>query len=63
MWKNTVDYLIYDFLGLSGHLGDAINFFIYDTVKIFALLVSIIYLVTILRSYFPVEKARAFYKW
>ena len=60
MWQNTVDYLIYDILGLSGHLGDAINFFIYDTIKIFALLLTIIYLVTILRSYFPVEKARAF---
>ena len=58
MWQSTVDYLIYDIIGLTGHLGEAINFFIYDTVKIFTLLIVIIYLVTFLRSYFPVEKIR-----
>lgn len=40
--------------------GEALHFFIYDTIKIFILLVGIIYLVTLLRSYFPLEKARAF---
>jgi hypothetical protein len=41
-------------------MGEAVHFFIYDTIKIFILLILIIYLVTILRSYFPVEKARAY---
>jgi len=58
MWQSTVDYFIYEIIGLTGHLGEAINFFIYDTVKIFTLLIVIIYLVTFLRSYFPVEKIR-----
>ena len=40
------------------HLGEALHFFIYDTIKIFILLITIIYLVTFLRSYFPIEKAR-----
>ena len=40
------------------HLGDALEFFIFDTIKIFILLITIIYLVTFLRSYFPIEKAR-----
>ena len=42
----------------NSHLSEALIFFIYDTIKIFILLISIIYLVTILRSYFPIEKAR-----
>ena len=58
MWKETVDKLTYDIMGLSGHLGEAINFFIYDTIKIFFLLIMIIYIVSFLRSFFPVEKVR-----
>ena len=42
----------------KSHFGEALNFFIYDTIKIFILLITIIYLVTFLRSYFPVEKIR-----
>ena len=42
----------------NSHFGEALNFFIYDTIKIFILLVTIIYLVTLLRSYFPIEKVR-----
>lgn len=61
-WEKFVDFFIYSLLGFSKeeHLAQALHFFIYDTVKIFTLLITIIYLVTILRSYFPVEKARAF---
>lgn len=59
-WENIVDYLIYNAFGMdkTTHLAQAIHFFIYDTVKILILLVVIIYIVTILRSYFPVEKIR-----
>ncbi len=55
-------WAVFDIFGLlrESHLGEAVNFFIYDTVKIFILLILIIYIVTILRSYFPVEKARAY---
>ena len=60
LWEKFVDYLIYSLIGLdkTTHLAQAIHFFIYDTVKIFILLIVIIYLVTFLRSYFPVEKIR-----
>ena len=57
---NLSAILVFDILGIekSTHLGEALHFFIYDTIKIFILLITIIYLVTLLRSYFPIEKAR-----
>ena len=57
---NLTSIFVFDILGLSKgtHLGEALNFFIYDTIKIFILLITIIYMVTLLRSYFLVEKAR-----
>lgn len=45
-------------IGESTHFGKALHFFMYDTIKIFILLITIIYIVTFLRSYFPVEKIR-----
>lgn len=38
---------------------NAVNFFIYDVVKIFILLAIIIFIVSIVRSYLPPEKVRA----
>jgi uncharacterized membrane protein YraQ (UPF0718 family) len=38
--------------------GEAINFFIYDTIKIFILLSVIILIVSIIRSFLPPEKIR-----
>ncbi|MGM0518579.1 MAG: permease [Campylobacterota bacterium] len=57
---NLSAIFVFDILGLQkdSHLGEAVHFFIYDTIKIFILLITIIYVVTLLRSYFPVEKAR-----
>lgn len=59
-WEKFVDYLVYTLFGLEKgkHLTEALHFFIFDTVKILFLLVLIIYIVTFLRSYFPVEKVR-----
>ncbi len=59
-WENIVSFLIFNQMGLEqkSHFAQALHFFIYDTIKIFILLVTIIYLVTLLRSYFPVEKAK-----
>ena len=59
MWKKSVDYLIYDLLHLEGHLADALNFFIYDTLKIWFLLITIIFLVSYLRTHFNTEYVRA----
>ncbi|WP_024954613.1 permease [Sulfurospirillum arcachonense] len=58
MWKNSVDYLIYDLFGMSGRFADALHFFIYDTIKIWFLLLLIIYVVSFLRTYFNTEYVR-----
>ena len=58
-WKGSVDYLTYELLHLEGHLGEAINFFIYDTVKIWFLLITIIFVISYLRTHFNTEYVRA----
>lgn len=40
------------------HLAEALNFFIYDSIKILLLLFVVIFLMGIVNSYFPVEKVR-----
>ena len=54
------DWLTYKVLNfIPGTLSaNAVNFFIYDTIKIFILLAIIIFLVSIIRSYLPKEKVR-----
>lgn len=58
--KNFSDYVTYGLLPIGGgsRMGDVVNFFIYDTVKIFLLLAVIIFVVSIIRSYFPPEKTK-----
>jgi uncharacterized membrane protein YraQ (UPF0718 family) len=60
MWQRLVDWFVYDTLDLSrsSSLGSALNFFIYDTAKIFFLLVLIIFGIAFLRSFFPPEKTK-----
>lgn len=55
------DWLTYKVLDIiPGTLSaNAVNFFIYDTIKIFILLAVIIFVVSIIRSYLPPEKIRA----
>ncbi len=56
------DIVTYQWLGLlkKSYLGDAVNFFIYDTIKIFLLLLVINYVMAMVRYYLPVEKIRDF---
>ena len=56
------DRLVYSALGLSAdnHWGQALNFFVFDTLKIFLLLFFITTVMGIINSYFPVEKVRNF---
>lgn len=56
------DIVTYQWLGLlkKSYLGDAVNFFIYDTIKIFLLLLVINYVMAMIRYYLPVEKIRDF---
>ena len=61
-WEKLVDFFVYSFLGLdkSDLLATSLHFFIFDTVKIFILLLMIIYAVSYLRTWFNVEKVRAY---
>jgi hypothetical protein len=54
------DLVTYGWLGIvkESYLGSAVNFFIYDSIKIGILLVAINYIMAITRYYFPIEKIR-----
>lgn len=54
------DWLTYTIFKIAPKtlFSNAINFFIYDTIKIFILLFVIIFVVSIIRSYLPPEKIR-----
>ncbi|MCD2346137.1 permease [Clostridium guangxiense] len=54
------DWLIYNAFGIAkeSKLGSALDFFVFDTIKIFILLLIIIYAITFIRSFFPPEKTR-----
>ncbi len=56
------DLITYKWLNLEPgrHLTEAIHFFLEDTTKIFFLLVTIIFVVAIVRSFFPPERTRKF---
>lgn len=60
MLQRFADYLTFDLFGLSPgtHLGEALDFFIYDSIKIFLLLTLIIFVVAIIRSSFPPERTK-----
>jgi len=58
--QKIADWLVFDVFGMKvkGHMAEALNFFIYDTVKILILLFIIIFLMGIINSYFPIDKVR-----
>jgi uncharacterized membrane protein YraQ (UPF0718 family) len=60
MLKDFALYLTYSIFSVSrgSRFGDALEFFIYDTTKIFFLLTIIIFVISVIRSYFPPEKTR-----
>ncbi len=60
MIESFADWLIYDTFGLSsaGGLGPALQFFVYDFIKIGLLLIVITHLMGLFNSYFPVEKVK-----
>ena len=53
-------YVVYDLFKLTPNtsLSGALEFFIYDTIKIFLLLVVIVFAISLVRSFFPPEKTR-----
>lgn len=58
---DAVRVFVEDVLGLSaaGRIGATIQFLIYDTIKIFALLSVLIFIISYIQSYFPPERTRA----
>jgi uncharacterized protein len=58
--QNFADWLIYNRfqIGAETHLGVALNFFVYDTIKILVLLFVIVFLMGIVNAYFPIEKLK-----
>ena len=60
--QDMADWIVFDLLHMEQgeHLAEALNFFIYDSVKILLLLFVIIFLMGIVNSYFPIEKVRNF---
>jgi uncharacterized protein len=60
MFEHASKYIVYDLLGFShgSRVSSAVDFFLYDTVKIFFLLAVIIFVISFIRSFFPPEKTR-----
>lgn len=59
--QSLADWLTYDLIGLQPdtRLGESVNFFFYDVPKILMLLTGMIFLVTLIRSFFSPEQTRA----
>ncbi len=59
MWKGFVDTLVYETAGMEkgDRLADALAFFIYDSVKIAFLLVSIIFVITFFALLYECRKS------
>lgn len=58
--QHFADWLIYTVfdIGAETHLGTALNFFVYDTIKILILLFVIVFLMGIINSYFPIDRLK-----
>lgn len=60
MIQQFADWLVYSVAGLHSNtaLGDAVNFFVYDSIKILILLFLISAIMGIVNAYFPIERLR-----
>jgi uncharacterized membrane protein YraQ (UPF0718 family) len=60
--ENIINRFVYSALNLDAHShrAEALNFFIYDSIKIILLLILITNIMTLLNSYLPIEKIRNF---
>jgi len=58
--ENLINYIVFELFGLQqgAHLSEALNFFLYDTIKILILLFIIIFLMGIVNSYFPIDRVK-----
>jgi len=59
--QTFADYITYDWLRIDDvHIWGALNFFIYDSIKIFLLMIVIIHVMTLVNHFLPIEKIRDF---
>lgn len=60
MIQSVADWAVYQLIGLDAdtHIGAALNFFVYDTIKILILLFTISVVMGIINTYFPIERLR-----
>jgi len=58
--ERLAKWLVYDVLQLppEDHLAKALDFFIYDSIKILLLLFTVVFLMGIINSYFPIDKVK-----
>lgn len=59
-WLNELIGIILNHIGLNveEQIGGILQFFIYDTIKIFILLAVLIYMISYIQSYFPPERSK-----
>ena len=62
MIQNFADWLIYSLIGLGADtkIGSALNFFVYDSIKILLLLFLISAIMGVINAYFPIDRLRHF---
>ncbi len=62
MIQSFADWLVYGIFGIDAAtpLGVAVNFFVYDTIKIIILLFCISFVMGIINAYFPIERLRQY---
>lgn len=62
MIQSFADWLVFSVFGLeqTSRLGEALNFFVYDTLKILFLLFLISTVMGVVNTYFPIERLRNF---
>ena len=60
MIQRFADWLVYGVFGMNAdtHLGSAVNFFFYDSIKILILLFFISLAMGVVNAYFPIDKLR-----
>lgn len=62
MIQRFADWLVYGVFGMNAetHLGSAVNFFFYDSIKIIILLFLISVVMGVVNAYFPIDKLRRY---
>jgi len=58
--EHMAQWLVYDVFGMDPkeHLAQALDFFIYDSIKILLLLFTVVFLMGVVNSYFPIDRVK-----